>query len=304
MTSRRENTIVSAAEDWLIDWSERVAADPDSIDLPLLPRAASEVLALREREDVDAAHVSKLIHRDPALAAHVLRVANSPLFRGRSEIVSLQQAVARLGMKQLIDLVVTASISATVFRVPGHETRVRTLWTLSLLAGLAAKELARHLRKNVEISFLCGLLHDIGSPIALQALASMHEEHGFTLDSEKLDNILISLSPAIGAALVRRWKLAFKIGGAILYQRSPQSAPHDQDPARITHLSIAMARFFMEQQNEGVRTGLNEDSEHPHTRFRAEHQTVISALNIYPDELEQILNKSEAILETVQVINQ
>lgn len=276
-----------------------MTADPDGIDLPMLPRAAAEVLALRDRDDVDAAHVSKLIHRDPALAAHVLRAANSPMFRGRNEIVTLQQAVARLGMKQLTDMVIAASVGATVFRVRGHEPRLRRLWNISLIAGLAAKEVARHLRKNVEVSFLCGLLHNIGVPIALHGMAEMQKGHGLRVDESQIDGVLTDLVPAIGAALVRRWRFSPDIGSAVRFYRQPEHATNGADPARLTNLAVAMAEVFADPPPEADEAALDQA-----TAFQQLHQKVLTALNIYPDEVAALLAKGPPILESVQAMNQ
>ena len=46
-----------------------------------------------------AAKIAEVLHSDQSMAGNVLKVANSPLYRARSEISSLQDAVARLGMQ-------------------------------------------------------------------------------------------------------------------------------------------------------------------------------------------------------------
>ncbi|MGZ9151632.1 MAG: HDOD domain-containing protein, partial [Nitrospira sp.] len=71
------------------------------VELPLLPQAASQVMALASDPSADAAKLSALIHQDQALAAHVLRIANSPAYMPRSPVVSLQHAVAMLGITLL-----------------------------------------------------------------------------------------------------------------------------------------------------------------------------------------------------------
>ena len=52
--------------------------DAGEVELPLLPQVASQVMALAADATADAAKLSSLIHQDQALAAHVLRIANSP----------------------------------------------------------------------------------------------------------------------------------------------------------------------------------------------------------------------------------
>ena len=75
--------------------------DKSRIDLPVLPQVAGRVMALANDPSVDAAHLSALIHQDQALAARVLRIANSPAYMLRTPNASLQHAVAMLGVNQL-----------------------------------------------------------------------------------------------------------------------------------------------------------------------------------------------------------
>ena len=58
--------------------------DKDRIELPVLPQVAGRVMALANDPSADAARLSALIHQDQALAAHVLRIANSPAYMPRT----------------------------------------------------------------------------------------------------------------------------------------------------------------------------------------------------------------------------
>src|ERR1035437_7713405 len=50
---------------------------------PMLPSVALEIHDLSCRPDIDTEKLVVVLEHDPMLAAHVLRVANSPMFRGR-----------------------------------------------------------------------------------------------------------------------------------------------------------------------------------------------------------------------------
>src|SRR5581483_11226132 len=146
--------------------AERLAAG--TLDLPLLPRVASQVVALVGDKKADANQLAALIHRDPALAGHVLRIANSPAYMPKMPIVSLQQAVSRLGFSVITEIAFAASVQSGIFRVPGYEAVLDGLWRHALASGAFAKEVARARRSNVESAFLCGLLHAVGKPALLQ----------------------------------------------------------------------------------------------------------------------------------------
>ncbi|MGK0339106.1 MAG: HD-like signal output (HDOD) protein, partial [Candidatus Azotimanducaceae bacterium] len=71
--------------------------DRNEITLPVLPEVAATVIQLSTSEDVDAQQLANLIQGDMSLAGHVMRVANSALYRPVTPFVSLQQAITRLG---------------------------------------------------------------------------------------------------------------------------------------------------------------------------------------------------------------
>src|SRR5262249_18885971 len=125
-------------------------------ELPMLPEVASMVVAATQNESSDARRLARMIHRDAALAGHVLKLANSPLYAPTVPIVSLQQAVSRLGMKRIREMAYVAACQAKVFRVPGQEERARRLFRHSVAAAVFAQEIARLRRWNVDEAFLCG----------------------------------------------------------------------------------------------------------------------------------------------------
>src|SRR5262245_292287 len=84
---------------WLHDLLER-HLDED-IELPVLPDATARVVALCADEKTNARAIENALTRDPALTAHVLRIANSAAYAPREPIVTLQQAVTRLGLATL-----------------------------------------------------------------------------------------------------------------------------------------------------------------------------------------------------------
>ena len=113
-----------------------------SFELPLLPEVATRVMTLCSSEDTDAAQLAEVLQRDQAFAGHVLRVANSPLMMPKVPIVSLQQAVSRLGMGRVAEIAMAISVQGETFDVPGHMPLVRKLWKHSLAVGCFAKEIA------------------------------------------------------------------------------------------------------------------------------------------------------------------
>ncbi|MDX1474011.1 MAG: HDOD domain-containing protein, partial [Reinekea sp.] len=91
--------------------TKRIAQN--DVDIPLLPEVAQKVLGLTQDADSDASQLATVIQSDPTLAAHILRIANSPAYSPNGNISSLQQAVSRLGMIVLAEVAIAASVNAT-----------------------------------------------------------------------------------------------------------------------------------------------------------------------------------------------
>src|SRR5258708_12287382 len=147
--------------------------DAGGLELPLLPEVAAEVVALTASEDSDTGRRAEVSRRDASMTAHGLRLANSPLYRPRSPIVSLQQALSRLGMSQIRQIALTVSCKQRVFRARGYEAEVHRTFRHSFATGLMAQEIAPARGWNAEEAFLPGLLHDVGRPVLLQAASDV-----------------------------------------------------------------------------------------------------------------------------------
>ncbi|MCC6672743.1 MAG: HDOD domain-containing protein [Planctomycetes bacterium] len=256
-----------------------------AFDLPLLPDVATQVLALVHAPGADAARLSAVLHRDAALAGHVLRVANSPLFMPRTQIVSLQQAVSRLGMRTLSEIVVTVSVQERVFRSARHQGLLRAEWRHSLAAAFFARELARLRRRNVEGAYLGGLLHDVGRPIALSLLSEAEQEGGVAFTPGQLEDGMQTFHVRLGTTLAERWGLPALVQAAIRWHHEPELAGEWSEVAMLACLADELAQALV-----GV--------EDPAQIARIRQHPALDVLNVYPDEMEQLV-QSRAQLAAV-----
>jgi HD-like signal output (HDOD) protein len=155
-----------------------------ALDLPLLPGVAMDITSAAAREDVDARTIAEMLKRDASLSAHVLRIVNSPVYSPRAQIVSLQQAVARVGAVKIREIALVIACRTGVFKAKGYEREIDEVFRHSIATALFAQEIARQTRNNVEDAFLCGLLHDVGRPVLLQALVTLLREARAHADRE------------------------------------------------------------------------------------------------------------------------
>jgi HD-like signal output (HDOD) protein len=62
-------------------------------DLPTIPIVASKVLELLDKPDCELDEVADMILTDQVLAARVIKIVNSPLYRSAHEITSVKRAL-------------------------------------------------------------------------------------------------------------------------------------------------------------------------------------------------------------------
>ena len=87
------------------------AIENDKLVLPTLPEVALQVRDIAQSEDSSIADLVKVISNDTALSARIIRVTNSPLFRGSRAIENLNMAVSRLGMAYTSNLAMGLALS-------------------------------------------------------------------------------------------------------------------------------------------------------------------------------------------------
>jgi HD-like signal output (HDOD) protein len=115
--------------------------------------------------DSNARQLAKLIDGSPALAARVLRMANSAFYAPAEPVTTLSRAVALLGDTVLRQLVLTSLI---VSRRAGTRSSREALAAARLTgdavrSALVAKMLAQMSRStDPDTAFATGLLHDLG----------------------------------------------------------------------------------------------------------------------------------------------
>lgn len=270
----------------------RAKVEAGTYRVPLLPQVAAQVVALSTQEDVDAGKLSALIHRDPSLAGQVLRVANSAAYAPRMPIVSLQQAVARLGLTVINEIAFATSLQSGTFQVPGHEADLKALWQQAIAAGAWGKEVARHRRTNVESAFLCGLMHGVGRPALLQIAVDIARSLNLRLERGWLPEIFAAHEPALGARLSEAWALPGMVAAAIKHHRHYAEAGKFTQEAMTTHLASLLADWSLDPEVE-----IKEDSV-------ADLRTapVLADLNIYPDDLDGLLSKRQQVLTVVDAL--
>lgn len=208
------------------------ALQNDRIQLPSLPAIALKAIQTIDREDVDVPEVAKLVLTDPAIAAKLIRAANSAVFYGRGEVQTCERAVMRLGLRSTRQLVVAFALRE-VFNVkaPALRSRMEALWQRSTHVAAVALVLSRKLRRfNADEAQLAGLLHRIGVVPVLNYAAS---NPSLAEDADRLDYIAEELCPVLSERMLKAWNFPEELitvaRDAGLWWRDPAPEPELAD---------------------------------------------------------------------------
>lgn len=179
------------------------AIENDKLVLPTLPEAALQVRDIAESEDSAIGDLVKVISNDTALSARIIRVCNSPLFRGSRAIENLNMAVSRLGMAYTSNLAMGLAMQQ-MFQATSEmiDMRLRATWQTSTEVAGVCHVLAQHYTKlKPDQATLAGLVHLIGVLPILRYV----EDEDLQISDTMLDNVIAELHPQIGATILKRW---------------------------------------------------------------------------------------------------
>lgn len=177
----------------------------DSSILPSLPDLALRIRRAIDDDVSDAKAIAKLVEADPAMAAKLLKAANSALYGGLSAVETCPSAVVRLGMGTTKQLVLSFALKE-VFKSDDQmiKERMRVLWKHSAQIAAICFVLARDIKgMQPEEALLIGLVHDVG---AIAILNYIHKFPELGENEAELEETIRRMRGELGAMILRKWK--------------------------------------------------------------------------------------------------
>lgn len=186
--------------------------DAPNYQPPALPRIALELLELSRKPGFTVRPVLRVLEQDALLAATIMKIARSPLYAPTRPPATLREALVRLGSRALGEIVLVAATSQRVFRVPGYEQPMQALQRHSLATAHAARLFATAARRDGDLAFLAGLLHDAGKAAALVALTDRTRTPP---PFAEIFPLVEETHTATGERLAKLWRLPPEVCAAI-----------------------------------------------------------------------------------------
>jgi putative nucleotidyltransferase with HDIG domain len=215
-------------------------------ELEALPVVAQRLMAMLRDERTTMDTLATVLGTDQALAAAVLRYANSARAMPNRRIGSLREAIARIGQHALSDVLVRACAGPLLDRgLPPYALPRRVVWRHAATVSVASTELARLFHAPSGDAGVAGLLHDVGKTVltsvvpeaAAEAVSIARSRHLPVWQAEEL--VLGFHHGSVGGALLRSWGLPDVVVDAVTFHHQHEMTSNPL--ATVIYLADAAA---------------------------------------------------------------
>jgi HD-like signal output (HDOD) protein len=238
------------------------------IDLPSFPDIAVKVRRVLADSNSSVDQVVRVVGSEPALAARLMRIANSAsLNRSGKSVTDLRTAINRLGYNMVRSAAMSFSMNQmrSSNKLAGLGPHLNRLWEESTYVAAYAFVLARTCsRVNPDEAMLTGMLHGIGK-LYIMTRATGHPE--LFANQDVLSDIIADWHASIGKAILENWDFAEPMSRAVGQEHFTRPDAQVPDLTDVVGVAIMMVGFGtdiggleqeLQRQPAAMRLGLNE----------------------------------------------
>ncbi|HYF02190.1 MAG TPA: HDOD domain-containing protein [Patescibacteria group bacterium] len=228
-----------------------------------LPTVVERVLQLLENDDADLREVARIIEADPSLTLKIIRVANTPIFGLRSEVVSVHQAITALGLTRIVNIVLGVALFSRFVAASQSETTalMQKFWWHSACTAVVAKSFTKKLGLNFkEFEFLGGLLHDFGKLAMIQYDASLYQSMVEMVHNEQIRDVDAEVKVfgadhhEAGRLVAQIWKLPAELQSIIIHHSHPETLGSYRELTAVVRLADIMCEIWGAGVDEGIES--------------------------------------------------
>ena len=274
--------------------AERFEAERDSLgDLPVPSGVLVQVMVGLGRPQTDLAELAEIVRADVALAAQMLRAANSAALGGRAQVTSVRDALLRIGVDRARRLVLVLTLRNTIERwqspLPYDVFLAHSLGVANAAALIAERTSMpeARARSGDESLYLAGLFHDVGLLVLARHYPGEYEAaRGAALPTgrslpEAERELHGSDHSELGAPLVESWGLPEVTVAAIAAHHDVERvAPEQRWAGHVLRLAeaVSLSAGFPDL-DEGVASNWDGASQ--------------ALLGLSPDALDQLIEATQ-----------
>jgi len=216
-------------------------------DLPPAPKVLHTLQRLIAAPDTSLEKIAEVVKLEPGLSARVVRMANSVQFGRGMAVESIMEAIQRVGMLGVHELVTYAVASQLVGQpLVSYQLDAQSLWNRAIACAIAAASLAENSQVDRTDAYTAGLMHGLGLLVidryaGKERTRRVFNTIGYPEDYAPAERDWLSFSHAeAGSALLELWGFSEAVVVGVKHQLTPESAPPEH---RQLSMIIATARW-------------------------------------------------------------
>ena len=256
--------------------------------VPTPPALYFKIRQELDAPDGDARSVARIVARDPALVARILKVVNSGFYAVPRSVIEIHEAITFLGADTVTSLV----LATQVFHwMPLVGINMDGMWKHSLTVAALARQIAAEEggdQLTVNAAGVAGLLHDLGELILLANLPDRYQSMIRRAAGD--ETALLGMEreqfgvghPELGACVLTLWSLPDIVVDAVgmHHERSPDS---QRQPA-LASKAVFAAEWLLQEFTFGAERGQGDDTQN-------------MTLNFLPTQIERWQDSCAQLLE-------
>lgn len=186
--------------------------ESDKVTLPPFDKTALRIQQEIQKPDVKISKIEKLIIADPAMASQILKISNSAFFRGLSKVMTIREAIVRLGLDEITRMIMVLTQKKLYSTEDTFIKNYRNiLWQHALVCALTSQWVARE-AGFVEITqevFFASLMHDIGKLFLITVIEQIKKSKAIPFIPSKsvINEIIKGQHAEQGYKLMVKWNL-------------------------------------------------------------------------------------------------
>jgi HD-like signal output (HDOD) protein len=228
-------------------WAEWVRAgrwlSADGRSLPLMPGFMRDALTLGLDPDVTTSVLIRRIAAEPQLTAKVLQLANAAASAPRRAVLSVDDAVVRLGVRAVQRAILSACIESwsqpNIYGAEGLPQVEHALGT-----GCMATLVAELAGTDPDEAFACGLLHDVGKLFLLKSRADFVRRGGAAPSRRDADDTLAECHTVVGDLSMQLWGLPDALREPIRCHHQPLDARTYGEAASVAYVANRLSHRY------------------------------------------------------------
>ena len=261
------------------------ALKSDKLELPVLPEVALSIRDATADPKTNAKELAAVISQDAGVAGQLIKVANSPMYRGANTIEHLPMAISRIGLLNAANIA-TGLAMKQMFDAgsPEVEKILRDSWKHATdIAGFASVNAKYFTKLKPDQATLAGLTHNVG----ILPILNFASEHQKLLENrELLNRVIETLHPTLGVQILEAWEFPPEIMSV-----PANYLKFDQATEETTYADVVQVAYLQCMKGRS----------HPHaeidcSKLRSFQKLGLDGAEVEQDDLSEEMNAATKVL--------